>query len=324
MPALKTLYGDQNSSYLLPKGVTRIGRSLDSEIQIPLKVVSKFHAVITYDGIISLIQNLSANQTYLNGDRVTESVKLKHGDQIRIATVTMMYVDRDADESSGLLNGQDLVRILSPSDAAGSEQSLTRLPVPLAEQSRRITISRVCDISEEKIRASIRLTEQSITSLLSKESAKAFSQTLKLVKVLEHPRDKRVGDHFAEQLRQCFPVSDEVVILACEPSESNELAVWGMSESNGRAPVVCSDVVHRVSTQLECLLINDLWRATNAPAPGLSNLGYISLLCVPIVSANGSIRGVVHVLAQKPTPDFEAEDLARLAFLAQLLTMVVG
>lgn len=49
MPALKTLYGDQPVSHELVKGVTRIGRALESEIRIALRVVSKLHATVTYN-----------------------------------------------------------------------------------------------------------------------------------------------------------------------------------------------------------------------------------------------------------------------------------
>ena len=102
-----------------------------------------------------------------------------------------------------------------------------------------------------------------------------------------------------------------------------DLVVWGASGLQGRSVIVCADVVRRVAKQLECLLISDLWRDSHEVNPALSKMGCVSLLCVPVRAADGSCKGVVQMLSAKPSPDFEADDLGRLAFLAQLLTMVI-
>lgn len=323
MPALKTLYEDHSTVHDLLKGVTRIGRSLENEIRIALPVVSKLHATVTCDESGCVLQNHSSNHTFLNEDKIVSVVKLNHGDKIRVANVTMIFLASTPDESSGITSGREPVRTILSDHYEDPEASLRRTAVPLTFPTRKVTVSHRCDISDQKIRSSVLLDEQSITTLISRDAGKAISQTLKVMKVLEMAQGLPGGDLVAENLRQCFPSADEVVILTCGPSSATDLSIWGASEHQGRPVVVCADVVQRVASQLECLLISDLWREVREDKPALSKMGCISLMCVPIRSADGICRGVVQLLASKPTPDFESEDLGRLAFLAQLLTMVI-
>lgn len=326
MPALKTLYGDQSVNHELVRGVTRIGRALESEIRIALKVVSKLHATVTMDQTGCVLQNFSSNHTYVNGQKIESATTLKHGDKIRVATVTFMFLDKGLDDSSGIMSGREPVRtIISDGHNGGDDPdaSLRRTAIPLTLPTRRVTVSHQCDINAQKIRSSVLLNEQSITSLLTKDSGKAISQMLRLIRVVDAAEGAGCGDVVAENLRQYFPTAEEIVILNCNQRDSAELTVWGASGHQGQPVVVCADVVQRVAKQLECLLISDLWRESRDDKPALSKMGCVSLLCVPIRAADGSCRGVVQLLSAKPSPDFEADDLGRLAFLAQLLTMVI-
>ncbi len=326
MPHIKTLFSDQSTIHPLKHGVTKIGRALDSDIRISLQVVSKQHAVLTYTSEGCMLENLSSNNTYVNGKKLLAPVRLQNGDRIQIATALMMFLDYDPeeDESSRYISHLEPVRTILSPEQDDPEASLRRTAIPFRSESRRVSVSHQCDIEPHKIRSSVLMTEQSIVTLLSDESAKPVSQALQLLKVLEAAHDSAGCDAVAEHLRRCFPPANEVVVLLCDGPNSSELSVWGTSELQGQNFVICADVVHRVVKQSECLLISDLWRETGCEKPALLRMGQISLMCVPIRSADGCCRGVVQVLAGNPNPDFEAGDLGRLAFLAQMLTMVIG
>lgn len=324
MPHIKTLFSTQSTVFELKNGVTRIGRSLESEIRISLAVVSKQHAVITCDEGGCVLENLSSNHTYLNGQKLLAPVRLNHGDRIQVATATVVYFEHDQEDSSDVQSGLLPVYTIPSPEHEDPEASLTRAAVPLRSRSLRLSTEHRCNIVPDRIRATVVLTEQSIVTLLSQDSAKPISQAMQFFAVLEGAHDPAGCDAVAEQLRRYFPPANEVVILLCEGSDCSELSVWGVSETQGCDFVVCTNVIQRVVSQSECLLISDLWREAGAEQPALMRMGQISLMCVPIRLASGRCRGVVQVFAGSPNPDFEADDLGRLAFLAQMLTMVTS
>lgn len=324
MPHIKTLFSTQPAVFPLKDGVTRIGRSLDSEIRVALAVVSKQHAVITCAEDGCVLENLSSNHTYVNGKKLLNPARLRHGDRIQVATAVMMYFEDDREDSSDVQSGHTPVRTISSSAPEDSQASLYRTVVPGRLSGHRISTVHQCHIVPEKIRLSVLLNEQSIVTLLSRDTAKPISQALELLNVLKGAHDVEGCDAVAEYLRRCFPPADEAVILLCEGADHSELSAWGVSELQGRDFMVCTDVVHRVASQSECLLISDLWRDSGCEQPELLRMGQISLMCVPIRSASGRCRGVVQIFASNPNPDFEADDAGRLAFLAQMLTMVIG
>lgn len=73
----------------LETGVYILGRGSQANVQIPSREISRKHAQIIVDEDEIILQDCgSVNGTILNGARITRE-KLKHGDQITVANVTL-------------------------------------------------------------------------------------------------------------------------------------------------------------------------------------------------------------------------------------------
>jgi len=79
----------------LGPGVTRIGRERDADIGLPDALVSRRHASVSLDagGAATVADLGSKNATYLNGIRLTGARPLGHGDELRLGSTTLVYVD---------------------------------------------------------------------------------------------------------------------------------------------------------------------------------------------------------------------------------------
>jgi signal transduction histidine kinase/pSer/pThr/pTyr-binding forkhead associated (FHA) protein len=89
-----------------------LGRESD---QIPLtdRTVSRQHAEIYPDNGSWLLKDLkSANGTYVNGVRVRDNVRLKHGDQIKIGSTLIVYAgDQSMEKLSGAQIPRDMINL---------------------------------------------------------------------------------------------------------------------------------------------------------------------------------------------------------------------
>lgn len=81
--------------YTLKDTVT-IGRKKDNDIIINDSYISQNHLKITLDETDFFIGDTdSANGTYVNGNRIIDSVKLQNGDRIKFGQVEFLYVSND-------------------------------------------------------------------------------------------------------------------------------------------------------------------------------------------------------------------------------------
>ena len=76
----------------LMKGITRIGRGISCDLTVEDSAVSRRHALIVQRGAEHvLLDDRSRNGTFLNGERVAESV-LSDGDVITVGSVPIRFV----------------------------------------------------------------------------------------------------------------------------------------------------------------------------------------------------------------------------------------
>lgn len=75
-----------------------VGREEDCDVTIPDRQVSRHHALFRLTSSGSTLEDLgSKNGTFLNGQRVTEPVRLTEGDEIKVSFVqTFLYLSSDA------------------------------------------------------------------------------------------------------------------------------------------------------------------------------------------------------------------------------------
>lgn len=69
-----------------------IGRDLDNRVRLDDKSVSHRHALLMWDQADYKVRDLvSTNGTFVNGERVTETTKLRSGDTLRVGTIQLRY-----------------------------------------------------------------------------------------------------------------------------------------------------------------------------------------------------------------------------------------
>jgi len=82
---------EQGRRYSLDDTVMRIGRDASNPIRVPDTEISRQHAEIRcVDGEYSIVDLVSSNGTYLNGQRVTEA-KLTSGDRIQVGKTVLLF-----------------------------------------------------------------------------------------------------------------------------------------------------------------------------------------------------------------------------------------
>jgi pSer/pThr/pTyr-binding forkhead associated (FHA) protein len=72
--------------------VTHLGRGLNADVRFEQKQVSRDHAIVVLHGRQArVLDNRSANGTYVNGRRIT-AANVRNGDQIAIGPLVLRYV----------------------------------------------------------------------------------------------------------------------------------------------------------------------------------------------------------------------------------------
>lgn len=121
MATLYVLQGpDKGRTIKTTDDVVVIGRASD-QAQLNDPSASRRHAQLSFkNGVATLADMNSANGTYLNGLRVTQPMRLKHGDQVRVGSTLMVYWgDESVEQISGVHIPSDLVQLDAGSPAAG-------------------------------------------------------------------------------------------------------------------------------------------------------------------------------------------------------------
>ena len=100
-PSVSTAYGlnlaieegDVTRLVALHQSVTHLGRGFSADLRLEDQSVSRRHAVIVDGGDgVRVLDDRSANGTFVNGRRVTEAV-LRDRDVIRLGRVALVYRD---------------------------------------------------------------------------------------------------------------------------------------------------------------------------------------------------------------------------------------
>lgn len=90
-PLAHRLYWASRETALAP-GRNLIGRDRDVAVFLDHRSVSRHHAAITISGENAVLEDLqSKNGTFLRGHRISGTVQLSDGDEIRIGTILMVF-----------------------------------------------------------------------------------------------------------------------------------------------------------------------------------------------------------------------------------------
>lgn len=99
---------DRGLVHSLAPGETLIGRGERADLRLTAADVSYEHAVITRDGDEYIIQNLSANGTFIDGAKVNGQTRVRPNDRLTLSPQTVLRLER-AEGGGGLAASKGLL-----------------------------------------------------------------------------------------------------------------------------------------------------------------------------------------------------------------------
>jgi two-component system NtrC family sensor kinase len=274
-----------------------IGRGSE---QVPLtdQTVSRRHAELKCEDGSWILRDLnSANGTYVNGTRIQQPTRLKHGDQIKLGSTLLMYGgDETTEQLSGANIPADLVA-LGPEKLAVDSSVVAS--VPSADDS--IVMAAPDTAYAVKSWKAVRELTDVIGSLLAPD------------RLLQ-----RVMDIVFEEV----PADRGVIFIRDE--ESGELlpAVVRFRSHKARAEAARSAITasraivdHVVQTQQGVLCSNVIRDERFRNGQSVQQLGKRSVICAPIM-AREQILGVMHLDCPTSEHTYNEHELRLITALA--------
>ena len=280
MSKLYVLSGPEiGQSFKLRDGVNFVGRSLDNDIRLTDKTVSRKHLRVVRREDKYLIRDLkSRNGTFANGGFISpgKEVEVREGVPIAIG-VTVICL------------GQ------------GCEEQMTPFldSIELTEEADEL--NRTLDMQRDRVA----IRKLKFLYKVSNVLAEGLSLKKTLEKILVHILDllKRID-------RGVF------VLVDPETEEVTEIIYKSNKPGDDATTAYCEDVVRRVVSSRKPVLVSDAKTEESDFADTLELLEIESVLCVPLIFASESL-GAIYVDSLKRPYGFRREDLALLMNLSQ-------
>lgn len=274
MPIFHVVQGpDKGRSFTADERLVLIGRESD-QIALSDQTISRRHAELRAENGGWILEDLqSANGTYINGVRLRQPVRLKHGDQIRVGSTLMLY---ERDEILEEISGRQI-----PSDLVSLEAGEALLETVVSPGDATDTAAAAAD------------------TLYAVKSWKAMRELMALIgsPVAQDQLLPRVLEIVFEQI----PVDRGVIFLRDEETGELMPEVVRFHSRKARAEASRSSIVasrtmidHVVTTHEGVLSSNALNDERFRSGKSVADLGMRSVICAPIV-ARDQVLGVIHL-----------------------------
>jgi phosphoserine phosphatase RsbU/P len=280
---------------LLADGTTVIGRDKTCDVRVAGVEVSRRHAQIVQAGDEFFVEDMgSANGTQVNGERILKRTRLRANDRIEVPGLIVRFHD---DRAPAVVD-----------DFASA-------PEPLSHRS--------CVTSAFDLRAGLRVEvapEAKLRAVL--EISRNLSGTLNLESVL--PK-------ILESLFTVFPQAERGIVLLLDPvtGQLRSRASRRRRESSDETLPLSHTIVNQAMTTGQAILSADAGHDERFDwSESVKSLQLRTVMCVPMLSQQGTPLGVIQIDGQDPKKMFGAEDLdvllcastqaARAVELAQL------
>jgi 3',5'-cyclic-nucleotide phosphodiesterase len=286
MSKLYILNGPEiGQSFKLRDGVNFVGRSLDNEIRLTDKTVSRKHMRVVRRGDKHLIRDLkSRNGTFANGGFISpgKEVEIREGVPIAIG-ITVICIGR------------------------GCKEQMTPFldSIELVEETNEL--NRTLDMQRDRV------------------AIRELKFLYKVSNVLaENLPLKRTLEKILIQIFDLLKRIDRGVFVLVDPETEKVKEIIYKSNKLGdyASTVYCGDVVHRVISNRKPVLISDAKTEASDFADTLELLKIESVLCVPLIFGS-DILGAIYLDSLKRPYGFQGEDLALLVNLSQRIAPAI-
>lgn len=304
MATLFVLQGpDKGRTFRTPNGTAILGRGSES---IPLtdRTISRRHAEIVQEDNVWMIRDLkSANGTYVNGVRLTEPIRLKHGDQIKLGATLLIY---GSDQTSERLSGSQMARDL----------------VDLYTRDMNMDSAILASVSSDDsvIIARPEVTEAARAWRVMSELTSAIGVMLDPDQLLE-----RAMDIVLEEL----PVDHGFILLYDAKGEELLPQVVryrrGMPAKKQKITTSQRIIQHVVDRRESVLCTNAMTDArfsSEASQDSIHDYGLHSVICAPIM-VRDLLLGVIHIDSAAAAHSYTEEQLRLMSAIGQMTGLAI-
>jgi adenylate cyclase len=286
MSKLYILNGPEiGQSFKLRDGFNFLGRSLDNEIRLTDKTVSRKHLRIARRGDNYLVRDLkSRNGTFANGGFISpgKEVEIREGVPIAIGTTVICIGQECKEQMTPFLDSIELM------------EETNELNRTLDMQPDRAAVKKLTFLYK-------------VSNVLAEDLP--LKRTLEIILVQIFELLKRI---------------DRGVFVLVDPETENvEQIIYKSNKPGDYAPTVyCADVVRRVISSRKPVLVSDARSEESDFADTLDLLKIESVLCVPLISAS-DVLGAIYVDSLKRPYGFRREDLALMVNLSERIAPAI-
>jgi phosphoserine phosphatase RsbU/P len=302
---LQVIKGSRPGHVLELRGERMIlGRHPSCEIVLDNAAVSRQHAqILNRRGTFFLEDLRSRNRTYLNGTAIDGREPLNDADEVTICDIVLQFFHARQEESSDLSTPSPAKSGPTRDDPdhtqAGRTSPLPPVPDESDEQSSSI-ITTLNAKSAPTMRLNVK-PEVKLRAIL--EMSNTLARTLKLDDVLQSLLDG---------LFKVFPQADSGFVMLAG-SEDRPSVVKASLARGGDATgsVRMSNTILRTAMQSgEAILSADALEDSRFDASeSLAGLGIRSMICVPLMSKDGTALGAIQLQTQSLRQQFTQSDL---------------
>lgn len=295
MSKLVLLQDGQATPFPLTQDETVIGRLPECDIQLASNMVSRKHARVVREGQHFHIEDMgSGNGTFLNGQKIEGSQRLKANDRIKFGPMLMRFDSDHPDDDDSSISSvfQQSANVGTVEVSEGQEGSST-IVGSLDSSTLGILDSR----PQEKLKAVLDIT-------------RALAGTLEVQNLLPKILDS---------LFTIFPAADRGCILLKDPvsGNMNPRAMKHRRESEDATVKLSRTILNAVLNQKKAILSADAASDSRFDASeSISALTIRSMMCVPMLDLQGEPVGVINIDTQNPMMQFRNEDLEIMVAVA--------
>lgn len=289
MSQLVLLKGGAAIPYALADGVSVLGRHPDCAIQLQSGLVSRRHAQVSQRGNDFLLEDLgSGNGTFLNGKPITEPVRLKHGDRVKIGPLLLRFEDPDSAEAGAATVSDFQVRFADDDEDNATITGKTEQAggFGMLDTNPQAKLKAVIDIS------------RSLAGVLDLGAI--------LPKII-----KTLFEVFPYADRGCILLKNEVT------GEMVPQAYQHRRDQSDDSVKLSRTIIRKVLEEKSGILSADAASDTQfEPSESIASLKIRSMMCAPLIGLDGEPLGLIHIDTLNPFNQFKNDDLELLMAVA--------
>ncbi|MGI9458103.1 MAG: FHA domain-containing protein, partial [Aeoliella sp.] len=285
----------------LPSDRSVIGRSSDCDVPLDVAAVSRQHAALVHDGGQYFVEDLgSRNGTFVNDHRVTKRTQLRHGDRILICDQVLAVSLPDGDLSLAGLMPKEESSLASLVDGAGDSASVVKT-IDVSGGSASISLSAKPEV---KLSAMV-------------EISQSLSKTLSLEDILPKILDS---------LFKVFVQADRGFVIMRPSDDAPLVPVADKNRKPGqdqRMRISRTIVEEAMGGRMAILSADAATDERFEMAESISDFQIRSMMCAPMIDADGKALGVIQIDTLNQLSRFSDEDLEVLAAVASQAAVAI-